>query len=591
MLVLSLVLVAALPGQRRSDGSVVVGELGQRLDQIATANSKYYWGTVLVATDGKPVLVRAFGAVDRSRPKPGKKPKPMSTKAVFDLGAASEMVMRVLVLRLAADRKLALDDRVSKHIKGWPADKGRMTVDHLLLHTSGLPKKTKWPKGSGGAPRPAIKVLAGAKLSGQPGMDYEYSQLNSFLLALVVEEGVGRFDKLLKDRVFKPFGMAGAGNCDARFSSKLVTYRKRPEDILPATSVVYNWRRRGNSGILASVYDVHALIDKIFAGKLLDQRERDLLFRPMIGGALKIFEANAGGERLLKVDGGATGYRTRWSMHEPSRSWIICCAANDTKIADLESPLLRELASVWAGGAMADAADVGSTPTPQPTTAPTRPPPVPTASADRFVGTFALPTGGVFRIERSGGGLVLRAEGAEASVRLMEGVWPGKLGALAQRSEDRGIALLERLVRGDATVVDEAFADSGKARDASTAMAGFVSTSGEFERIEFLGTSVPRRGVIESWYRLACTKGAATLQVRWQDDQRFASCEITTAAPPFAVPLTTGKADWANAKAMSGQMLRLTMEGRGERRTLVFEDRTSGDNGLLDCVQQAAAPR
>lgn len=398
-----------------------------------------------------------------------------------------------------------------------------------------------------------------------------------------------RFDKLLEDRVLKPFGMVGAGPCNERFTKKLITVRRKKDGSeQPANSEDYNWRSRGARGVLASVHDIHALLDRIHGQELVDARERDLLLRPLPGGSLKVITADIGGQQLRRIDGYASGYHTRWTIHESSRSWVVLCSHNKFPVSDLEAALVGELLKVSA-----------EEPTPPPVEPDPEPEPAPAVTAaknhkpaasnvaadlvDRFVGTFALPSGGCFRIEQNGALLRLHGEGLQASVRLIDGAWPGTRGALVQRSEDRGLALLARLIRGDATAVDEAFVDPGTANSMTTLLAGVLAEHGALQRIEFLGTDFTVRGQVDSWFRIVCARGEATIRLQWRDQKRFAGCALTIDVPPFAIDIAVLAADSAAGQTNSGRILRLTIEGRGDRRILVFEDQTAGKEGLIDC--------
>jgi hypothetical protein len=102
-------------------------------------------------------------------------------------------------------------------------------------------------------------------------------------------------------------------------------------------------------------------------------------------------------------------------------------------------------------------------------------------------------------------------------------------------------------------------------------------------RTEFVGSELGDRGEpAHSWFRLRGKDGELLLHAVWHDAQRFSTCTAATAEPPFMVPVQVVRADCAVAKTPGGD-LRLTIEGRGPARVLVFEDGTPGAAGLLDC--------
>src|SRR5919106_3603476 len=92
-----------------------------------------------VGLDGKPVLAKAYGMADlehavRNTP-----------ETIFEAGSVSKQFTAAAVLLLAREGRLSLDDPVRKYIPelpdydaGAPANGHRVTIRHMLHHTSGL---------------------------------------------------------------------------------------------------------------------------------------------------------------------------------------------------------------------------------------------------------------------------------------------------------------------------------------------------------------------------------------------------------------------------------------------------------------------
>src|SRR4051794_14914719 len=88
---------------------------------------------VLVARKGKVAFRKAYG---RRAVEP--KPEDMTADTIFDLASLAKPVATAAsVLHLVEEGKLKVEDPVSKHLPAFGKDK--VTVEHLLLHTSGLP--------------------------------------------------------------------------------------------------------------------------------------------------------------------------------------------------------------------------------------------------------------------------------------------------------------------------------------------------------------------------------------------------------------------------------------------------------------------
>jgi CubicO group peptidase (beta-lactamase class C family) len=74
-------------GQARSQelaGTIVLGELGKKLDSVVASVGKgKFWGSVLVARDGKVLLAKGYGCADM-------KAVPNSPLHLFDIGSVSK---------------------------------------------------------------------------------------------------------------------------------------------------------------------------------------------------------------------------------------------------------------------------------------------------------------------------------------------------------------------------------------------------------------------------------------------------------------------------------------------------------------------
>jgi CubicO group peptidase (beta-lactamase class C family) len=162
----------------------------------------------VVGPDG-PLHRRAWG-VDGNG-------EPVTAATPFLWGSVAKPVMATAVLALVDAGRLGLDDRVADHLPGFrfggPAHAARVTVRHLLEHTSGLPPAAGYAvtdcHGSG-CPRPAGRLadLADLRPIAPPGAAYAYTSANYLVLAAVVEAVTGRpLAEHLRTAVLGPAGM------------------------------------------------------------------------------------------------------------------------------------------------------------------------------------------------------------------------------------------------------------------------------------------------------------------------------------------------------------------------------------------------
>ncbi|MEO6593254.1 MAG: serine hydrolase domain-containing protein, partial [Planctomycetota bacterium] len=333
---------AGLLAQRQPPGTTVDGDLGADFDRIVTTSTPDFWGAVLVAVEGRIVLAKGYGFADRQK-------VPIGPQSLFDLGTTAQQLTTLVALRLVADKKLRLEDPVGKYVDDWPADKAEIKVGNLVRHTSGLPLEAIWDSDAANQSRFAERAIARTVLVDQPGQAEHYSGLNMTLLALVIEEVARqRFDRLLVERVMKPFGMSNAVLWNGRPDQKLLTLRRSAGNERGELPTLYdlNWAHRGAHGVLASVLDVHAMLSGLLAGKLLPAEQLDVLWRPFAGADVGVAELPAYGATFVLVHGQTGGYRARWLVHRARRSWVVVLTQDQGAIEALEGALLAQLAKL-----------------------------------------------------------------------------------------------------------------------------------------------------------------------------------------------------------------------------------------------------
>ena len=169
--------------------------------------------SVGVVQGGKIVYTRAFGDARLQ-------PQVKATAAMsYPVGSISKQFTATCVLLLQEDGKLSLDDTVSR----WFPQLTRaneVTLRELLSHTSGYEDYAPqdytiplWTKP--GDPLKLVQEWAGKPLDFDPGTQWQYSNTNFVLAALIVEKasGMAYFDFLQK-RVLNPLGLKDALNLD-----------------------------------------------------------------------------------------------------------------------------------------------------------------------------------------------------------------------------------------------------------------------------------------------------------------------------------------------------------------------------------------
>lgn len=137
----------------------------------------------------------------------------MTLDTVFDMASLTKPVATGSSIMLLIEQgKLKPGDLVSKH---WPAfaanGKDKVTIAHLLLHTSGLIADNPVADYADGRAK-AFGRIANLKLLTPPGTRFRYSDVNFIVLGEIVDRISGiPVDQFAKKHVFEPLKMTDTG--------------------------------------------------------------------------------------------------------------------------------------------------------------------------------------------------------------------------------------------------------------------------------------------------------------------------------------------------------------------------------------------
>ena len=188
---------AAAPPQADQRFEAVVSYLRSQVD------SAFPGAVIAVGHHGQIVLLRAVGhyGSDDSRP--------VSTETIYDLASLTKVIGLTSAAMMLVDAgTLDLDAPVQRYVPAFQgAGKERVTIRHLLTHSSGLPA---WrPLYREAATREdALALVDTTPLLRQPGDTFVYSDLGAIMLTQAVEAITHEsLDQFLEKRLFGPLGM------------------------------------------------------------------------------------------------------------------------------------------------------------------------------------------------------------------------------------------------------------------------------------------------------------------------------------------------------------------------------------------------
>ncbi|CAM4459684.1 serine hydrolase [Corallococcus exiguus] len=187
----------------------------QELDKLLTQyhQLRQFNGVALVANEKGVVLKKAYGQANFE----WNVPNTPDTK--FRIASVTKQFTAMVILQLVSEGKLKLDDTLVSALPDYRKDTGsRITLTHLLNHTSGIPNYTNaadfFSKVSRNpyAVADFVKQFASGDLEFEPGSRFAYSNSGYFLLGAIIERVTGKtYAQAVQERIFTPLGMKDSG--------------------------------------------------------------------------------------------------------------------------------------------------------------------------------------------------------------------------------------------------------------------------------------------------------------------------------------------------------------------------------------------
>lgn len=226
-----------------------------------------------VMRDGKLILAKGYGLANIELG------TPVKADTVFRIGSITKQFTAAALLLLAEEKKLSVDDKLSKYFPDFPRGE-EVTLRQVLNHTSGVHSYTD-PKAGIDPHKDMATAEMVRNIQGlspmydfEPGTKYTYSNSGYFLLGAIVEKMSGQpLGAFLKARLFDKFDMSRTAMDDVR---EIVPNRASGYDVvkeskgqfLNTTYASMTWPA-GAGAMRSTVGDLAKWHDALFNGKVL----------------------------------------------------------------------------------------------------------------------------------------------------------------------------------------------------------------------------------------------------------------------------------------------------------------------------------
>jgi CubicO group peptidase (beta-lactamase class C family) len=350
---------------------------GARVDSLfaAWAAPTSPGAAVAVLKNGEIVLERGYGLAQIEHG------APITPATVFHVASVTKQFTAFAVALLESRGQLSLDDDVRNHIPDLPDLGARITLRHLVHHTSGLRDQWELLALAGWRLDDVITkdhVLSLARrqkeLNFEPGAEYLYSNMGYTLLAEVVERVGGRpFPEWMEENVFEPLGMSSTHMHDDHermVPGRAYSYRGSAER--GWQNAVLSYANAGATSLFTTAGDLARWLASLESGALggpdvvARVRERGVLNGgDTIPYAFALIRGEHNGRTTWSHGGADAGFRTV-VLHIPEERLGVVVLGNAASFNP--GALASRVAEIYLGQDSTDT--TGPTPTPQ---APPRP--------------------------------------------------------------------------------------------------------------------------------------------------------------------------------------------------------------------------
>jgi len=336
----TLLLATALAILARSSSAQAPGDRLQRVVQ-PYVDAQMFMGSVLVATDGKIIFSKSYGMADLEWNVPN------SPTTRFNIASMTKQFTAASILLLEDRGKLKTDDLVKKYLPDAPASWDKITIYHLLTHTSGIREyAAKYEPGT-----PDKLVFNDRPLNFQPGEQLAYTNLGYIVLGYLLERISGQtYEEFVQENIFKPLGMNDSG-----LMSFVSIIPRRASGYWPGSNGTENADRPdarmgfSSGSLYSTTEDLLRWEEGLFGGKLLTPASLRKMTTPFKSDyACGLYVKRVNGRLMIEHDGNNIGFNSDMAYYPEDRIAVIVLAnLNGTVTGEMT----RALAAVAHGEA------------------------------------------------------------------------------------------------------------------------------------------------------------------------------------------------------------------------------------------------
>src|SRR5438128_2520910 len=291
-----------------------------------------------VYRDGKMVYSKGYGLANLEEN------VSITPQSVFDIGSTSKQFTAASILLLEKQGKLFLNDDIRKYIPELPDYGQKITVLHLLNHTSGLRDYLTLmdlagiPTDSVTTDEDALQMIFRQKaLNFAPGSDWLYSNTGFFLLSVIVKRASGKtLREFAAENIFAPLGMDHTQFRDDHTSliaNRAMAYEAKEKGAGYRLDVSY-FEQTGDGAVHTSVEDLLKWDENFYSGQVGGKEFLSQIQAPSKLNSGKVLDYAKGlfiqdyrGLHAVSHGGAWGGYRAEL-LRFPEQHFSVACLCN-----------------------------------------------------------------------------------------------------------------------------------------------------------------------------------------------------------------------------------------------------------------------
>lgn len=256
--------------------------------------------TALVYKNGRTIYRKAFGMANLELE------VKMTPDHIFELGSITKQFTAVSILMLMEEGKLSLQDEITKFLSDYPTNGKKITVHHLLNHTSGIKSYTNMGDLLSFAridrsPVEIIDYFKDSPMDFNPGEKWSYNNSGYIILGHIIEEVSGQsYADFVQEHIFETLGMKNSyyGSKTRLILSRASGYQPSEDRFRNADFISMTLPYAAGS-LMSNVDDMLKWHKGIHTNKLISESSKKLAFT-----------------NTLLNDGEPTNYGYGWQIDE-----------------------------------------------------------------------------------------------------------------------------------------------------------------------------------------------------------------------------------------------------------------------------------